>query len=154
VSKVDNQAVSVSGVGNLLTTMAPCCKPVPGDEIIGFITRGKGVSVHRKDCVNILNLEHDKQKQLISVDWSSHDNQVFEVGLVIQAMDRPGLLRDITNIVTDLKVNVISVQTMSNKDTQIADIQIVLEIQDLEQLQKVSDKIMQLTNVLKVYRKN
>jgi GTP pyrophosphokinase len=154
VSKADNQAVSVSGVGNLLTTMAPCCKPVPGDEIIGFITRGKGVSVHRKDCVNILNLEHDKQKQLISVDWSSHDNQVFEVGLVIQAMDRPGLLRDITNIVTDLKVNVISVQTMSNKDTQMADIQIVLEIQDLEQLQKVSDKIMQLTNVLKVYRKN
>ncbi|MEJ2141189.1 MAG: bifunctional (p)ppGpp synthetase/guanosine-3',5'-bis(diphosphate) 3'-pyrophosphohydrolase [Gammaproteobacteria bacterium] len=154
VKKDDKQAVNVSGVGNLLTTMAPCCKPVPGDEIIGFITRGKGVSVHRKDCINILNLEHDKQKQLISVDWSYHDNQIFEVGLVIEAIDRTGLLRDITNILTELKVNVISVQTRLNKDTQVAEIQIVLEIRDLQQLQNVSDKIMQLTNVLKVYRKN
>jgi GTP pyrophosphokinase len=154
VSKGGKQPVNVSGVGNLLTTMAPCCNPVPGDEIIGFITRGKGVSVHRKDCINILNLEHDKQKQLIAVDWSNDDNQTFEVSLVIQAIDRPGLLRDITNILTDLKVNVISVQTLSNKDTQMADMKIFLDIEDLEQLQKVSDKIMQLTNVLKVYRKN
>lgn len=151
--KGDKQAVNVSGVGNLLTTMATCCNPVPGDEIIGFITRGKGVSVHRKDCINILNLDYDKQKQLIAVDWSNADNQVFEVNLVIQAIDRQGLLRDITNILSDLKVNVLSVQTMLHKDTQMADMQIALEIQDLDQLQKVSDKIMQLTNVLKVYRK-
>ena len=134
--------------------MAPCCKPVPGDEIIGFITRGKGVSVHRQDCINILNLEDDKKEQLISVEWSNDDNQVFEINLVIEAIDRPGLLKDITSILTDLKVNVLGVQTMSNKDTQMADMQIILEIQDLQQSQKVSDKIMQLTNVLKVYRKN
>jgi GTP pyrophosphokinase len=154
VRKGDKQAVNVSGVGNLLTTMAPCCNPVPGDEIIGFITRGKGVSVHRKDCINILNLEHDKQQQLIAVDWSNQDNQVFDVNLVIEAIDRPGLLKDITSILSDLKVNVLGVQTISNKDTQTADMQIALEINDLHQLQKVSDKIMQLTNVLKVYRKN
>ena len=154
VRKGDKQGINVSGVGNLLTTMAPCCNPVPGDEIIGFITRGKGVSVHRKDCINILNLEHDKQQQLIAVDWSNQDNQVFDVNLVIEAIDRPGLLKDITSILSDLKVNVLGVQTISNKDTQIADMQIALEINDLHQLQKVSDKIMQLTNVLKVYRKN
>lgn len=154
VSKSGNQAVNVSGVGNLLTKIAPCCKPVPGDEIIGFITRGKGVSVHRKDCINILNLEHAKQEQLISVEWSNYDHQTFEINLVIQAIDRTGLLRDITNILTDLKVNVLGVQTLSNKDTQMADMQIIMEIQDLQQLQKVSDKILQLTNVLKVYRKN
>lgn len=154
VNKSSNQSVNVGGVGNLLTTIAPCCKPVPGDEIIGFITRGKGVSVHRQDCTNMLNLEHDKQEQLISVEWSNHDNQTFEISLVIQAIDRTGLLRDITNILSDLEVNVLGVQTLSNKDTQMADMQIVLEIQDLQQLQKVSDKIMQLTNVLKVYRQN
>ena len=154
VNKSGHQSINVSGVGKLLTKIAPCCNPVPGDEIIGFITRGKGVSVHRQDCINILKLEHDKQEQLISVEWSNYDHQTFEVSLVIQAMDRTGLLRDITNILTDLKVNVLGVQTLSNKDTQMADMQIVMEIQDLQQLQKVSDKIMQLTNVLKVYRKN
>ena len=154
VNQGENKAVSVSGVGNLLTKMAPCCHPVPGDEIIGFVTRGKGVSVHRQDCINILNLEHDKKEQLISVEWSNHDHQMFEISLAIEAIDRPGLLKDITSILTDLKVNVLGVQTMSNKDTQMADMQIILEIQDLQQLQKVSDKIMQLTNVLKVYRKN
>ena len=154
VNKGSNQSITVSGVGNLLTNIASCCKPVPGDEIIGFITLGKGVSVHRQDCINILNLEHDKREKLISVEWANHDNQIFEISLVIQAIDRSGLLKDITKILSDLKVNVLGVQTLSNKDTQMADMQIVLEIQDLQQLQKVSDKIMQLSNVLKVYRRN
>ena len=154
VNKGTTQSINVGGVGNLLTTIAPCCKPVPGDDIIGFITRGKGVSVHRQDCTNILNLEHDKQKQLISVEWADHDNQTFEISLAIEAIDRTGLLKDITSILSDLKVNVLGVQSASNKNTQTANMQITLEIQDLEQLQKVSDKIMQLKNVLKVYRKN
>lgn len=149
-----NQPINVAGVGNLLIHIPTCCKPIPGDAIIGFITRGKGVSVHRPDCVNILNLEFDKQKQLISVEWADHDNQTFDINLAIQAIDRTGLLKDITSILSDLKVNVINVQTSVNKDTQMADIQIMIEVQDLEQLQKVSDKIMQLTNVLKVYRQN
>jgi len=147
-------SINVCGVGNLLTYMANCCKPVPGDEIIGFITQGKGVSVHRPDCTNILNLEHDKQKRLISVEWADHDHQTFEINLVIQAIDRTGLLKDITNILSDLKINVLSIQTLSNKDTQMADMQIMMEIKDLEQLQKVTDKIMQLQNVLQVYRQN
>ncbi len=147
-------SVTVCGVGNLLSYMANCCKPIPGDEIIGFITHGKGVSVHRPDCTNILNLEHDKQKRLISVEWADHDYQTFEINLAIEAIDRTGLLKDMTNILSEQKVNVLSVQTLSNRDTQIADIHIMMEIKDLEQLQKVSDKIMQLPNVLKVYRQN
>jgi GTP pyrophosphokinase len=150
VNKGEGKSVNVSGVGNLLTNISPCCEPVPGDDIIGFITRGKGVSVHRQDCINILNLEHDKQKNLISVEWSNQDNEVFEINLVIEAIDRHGLLRDITGILSELKVNVLGVQTRTSKETQIADMQIVIEIQDIQQLQKVSDKIMQLTNVLKV----
>ena len=154
INKPVSQAVNVSGVGNLLTSIASCCMPVPGDDIIGFITREKGVSVHRKDCKNILNMEYEKQNHLISVDWSNQQHQIFEIGLVIEAIDRTGLLRDITNVLSDLKVNVISVQTLSNKDTQMANMKIMIEIQDLEQLQKVSDKILQLTNVLKVFRES
>jgi len=153
-NKSGSQPISVSGVGNLLTTLASCCKPVPGDEIIGFITQGKGVSVHRRDCNNILNLEHEKQNHLIEVEWSDQSLQTFEIGLVIEAVDRTGLLRDITSVLSDLKVNVIGVQTLSNKDTQIADMKIKIEVQDLEQLQKVSDKILQLPNITKVYRQN
>jgi len=153
-SGAQEQPINVCGVGNLLTYMANCCKPVPGDDIIGFITQGHGVSVHRPDCTNILNLEHDKHKQLISVEWADHDNQTFEINLAIQAIDRNGLLKDITNILSDLKINVLGVQTLSNKDTQMADMQILMGIEDLEQLQKVSDKILQLPNVLKVYRQN
>lgn len=153
-NKSDSQSIKVSGVGNLLTTIASCCKPVPGDEIIGFITRERGVSVHRKDCTNILNLEFEKQDHLISVEWSDQDHQIFEISLIIEAIDRTGLLRDISNVLSDMKVNVISVQTMSNKDTQVADMKIIIEVQDLGQLQKVSDKIMQVSNVFKVYRQN
>jgi len=153
-TKGADQSINVCGVGNLLIHIPNCCKPVPGDDIIGFITQGKGVSVHRQDCINILNLEHDKQKRLISVEWADHDNQTFEINLAIQAIDRTGLLKDITNILSDLKVNVLGVQTLSNKEMLMADMQIMMEIQDLEQLQKVSDKIMQLPNVLKVYRQN
>lgn len=147
-----DQSINVCGVGNLLTYMANCCQPVPGDAIIGFITQGKGVAVHRQDCINILNLEEDKQKRLVSVAWADHENQTFVITLAIQAVDRTGLLKDITSILSDLKINVLSVQTLSNKDTQTADMQIMMEIEDLEQLQKVSDKIRQLPNVQKVYR--
>lgn len=147
-----DQSINVCGVGSLLTYMANCCKPVPGDEIIGFITRGKGVSVHRQDCINILNLEDEKKKRLVSVEWADHDHQTFVINLVIQAVDRKGLLKDITSIFSDLKINVLAVQTLSDKDTQTADMQIMMEIEDLEQLQKVSDKIRQLANVQKVYR--
>jgi len=147
-------SIKVCGVGNLLSYMANCCKPVPGDEIIGFITQGHGVAVHRPDCTNILNLDHDKQKQLISVEWADYDDQTFEINLAIEAIDRTGLLKDITSILSDLKVNVVSVQSLVNKDTQIVDIQALIEIKDLEQLQKVTDKILQLPNVVKVYRHN
>ncbi len=147
-------SINVCGAGKLLTYMANCCKPVPGDEIIGFITRGHGVSVHRPDCTNILNLEHDKQKRLVSVEWADHEQQTFEISLAIQAIDRTGLLKDITSILSDLKVNVLSIQTLSNKDTHMADMHISMEIKDLEQLQKATDKIMQLRNVLQVYRQH
>jgi GTP pyrophosphokinase len=144
--------INVLGVGNLLTTIANCCRPVPGDEIIGFITKGKGVSIHRMDCSNIINLQEDDRGRLIEVEWGDADIETYPVSLVIRAMDRHGLLSDITSTLADDKVNVIAVNTLSDKKKQTARMAVTVEIRDLEQLTRIMDKVAQLPNVTEVMR--
>jgi GTP pyrophosphokinase len=144
--------INVSGVGNLLTTMANCCKPVPGDEIVGFITQGKGVTIHRKDCSNIINLNDDKRRRLIEVEWGEAEVQTYPVTLLIEALDRQGLLSDITRTLADEKVNVTAVNTLSDKNRQTARMAVTIETRDLQQLNRVMDKISQLPNVTDVVR--
>jgi GTP pyrophosphokinase len=147
-----NEDVRVRGVGNLLTSIASCCKPVPGDEIIGFITRGQGVAIHRKDCVNMINLESEKRERLIEAEWGEGLGKAYEVSLRIEAIDRQGLLRDVSKVLADEKVDVIGVNTSSNKVEQTADMIITIEIGDLEQLGRVMDKIGMLPNIIRVAR--
>ena len=144
--------INVSGVGNLLTTMANCCKPVPGDEIVGFITQGKGVTIHRKDCSNIINLDDEKQRRLIEVEWGEAEVQTYPVTLLIEALDRQGLLSDITRTLADEKVNVTAINTLSDKNRQTARMAVTIETRDLQQLNRVMDKISQLPNVTDVMR--
>jgi len=144
--------VRIRGVANLLTTISNCCKPVPGDQIVGFITRGKGVAVHRKDCVNIINLEDSKRDRLIEADWGEVLQKTYTVLIRIEAFDRQGLLRDVSKVLSDEKVDVVEVNTLSNKDAQTADMTITVEISDLNQLGRVMDKINQLSNVVSVSR--
>ena len=144
--------INVLGVGNLLTTMANCCKPVPGDEIIGFITQGKGVTIHRKDCTNILNLPEENRLRLVEVEWGEAEVQTYPVTLLIEALDRQGLLSDITRTLADEKVNVIAINTLSDKKNQLARMAVTIETRDLHQLNRVMDKISQLHNVTDVMR--
>jgi GTP pyrophosphokinase len=144
--------VRIRGVGNLLTSIANCCKPVPGDEVIGFITRGQGVAIHRRDCANIINLEDEKRDRLIEAEWGGDLAKTYMVSIHIEAFDRQGLLRDVSKELADEKVDVIGVNTLSNKDEQTADMIITAEIADLQQLSKVLDKIAQLPNVINVSR--
>jgi GTP pyrophosphokinase len=150
--KKSSSSVNVLGVGNLLTSIANCCMPVPHDEIIGFITKDRGVSVHRKDCKNILYLKEKDQARLIEVEWGDTDIQNYPVNILIQANDRHGLLSDITGTLSDDKVNVIAVNTMSNKSEQTARMAVTIEIRDLQQLTRIMYKISQLRNVLEVTR--
>ena len=152
VEKKSSSQINVRGVGNLLTTLANCCKPVPGDEITGFITRGKGVSIHRKDCTNIINLNEDDFDRLIEVDWGGEETEAYPVSLIINAIDRQGLLGDVTNTLSNEKVNVIAVNTLSDKKQQTARMAVTIEIHDLQQLTRVMDKIGQLPNVIEVLR--
>ena len=151
-SKKSKSNINVLGVGNLLTSIANCCMPVPNDDIIGFITKDRGVSVHRIDCNNILRLKEKDQARLIEVEWGDTDAQYYPVNILIQANDRHGLLSDITRTLSDDKVNVIAVNTVSNKKEQSARMAVTIEIQDLQQLRRIMDKIAQLRNVLEVSR--
>lgn len=144
--------VNVLGVGNLLTTIANCCMPVPHDDIVGYITKDRGVSVHRADCKNILHLKDKEESRLIEVEWGEGDVRNYPVNLLIRANDRHGLLSDITKALSDDKINVVAVNTLSDKKEQTARMSVTIEIRDLQQLTQIMDRIARLRNVIDVSR--
>jgi GTP pyrophosphokinase len=144
---------SVLGVGNLLTNPARCCRPVPNDPIVGYITRGRGVTIHRQDCANVLRLKEEDRDRLIDVEWGTSPDQVFPVDIRIQAYDRPGLLRDVTAVMANERINVMGVNTRTNKKDMIARMELQVEVTDIGQLSSILNKIGQLPNVLEVNRK-
>ncbi len=148
----DTHNISVQGVGNLLTNFSVCCKPVMGDDIIGFITKGRGVTIHRTDCKNILNMSTEMSSRLIAVDWNVRSEQIYPVDIMVEAIDRKGLLRDITAVVANENINLISVNTVSNKLDNTAKMKITVEISNVDELSRVLIKIEQLPNIFEVYR--
>lgn len=145
-------AIHVRGVGNLLTQIAPCCTPVPPDSIVGFITRGKGVTIHRADCSNILNLREFERERLIDVDWGDDESSRYHVEIHILAYDRHGLLRDVSTTLSALNVDVVSVNTLSDQSSQTADMKIGMHIANTYELTTIMDRIRQLRNVQDVER--
>lgn len=150
--KQERDSISVRGVGNLMTQMAGCCTPVPYDSIIGYITRGRGVMVHRRDCQNVLNMRDEDQERLIEVDWGEEQQSRYSVSLRVFAYDRQGLLRDISLTMANENVNVTGVHTQSNRIEQTADMRLNIEISDIEQLTRLMQKLRQLPNVIDVGR--
>jgi GTP pyrophosphokinase len=147
--------VRIQGVGNLLTTFAQCCRPVPPDPIIGFITRGRGVTVHRCDCPNVLNMDEEQSVRLVEVSWgdgSSPGSVLYPVEVHVEAVDRQGLLRDIANVLSNEKINVLAVNTGTNKDEHMAHMRLTIEVRDAQQLSRALDRIGQVRNVLDVGR--
>ncbi len=145
-------AVSVRGVGNLLTQMANCCKPVPYDSIVGFITRGKGVTIHRADCSNMLNLREPEQERLIEVEWGDETDATYQVVVQITAFDRQGLLRDVSTVMADQKIDVLEVNTISRPEDQTAEMNIRLAINHLGELSVLTEKLRLLRNIISVNR--
>jgi GTP pyrophosphokinase len=143
----------ILGVGNLLTTTAHCCHPVPNDPIIGYITRGRGVTIHRQDCGNVLRLQGEDRDRLIEVEWGSVSDEGYLVEIAVEAYDRSGLLRDITVVLANEKINLNGVNTATDKRDGIARMSLQLEITDIGQLSRVLTKIGQLPNVVEARRK-
>ena len=145
--------IHIRGVGGLLTNLANCCSPVPGDAIVGFITRGKGVSVHRRDCVNILRLPEEKRSRLISVSWGE-EAPTQAVDMTVEAQDRPGLLRDISNVFANANVNLLAVQTRTHPVDRSVHMELTAEVESLSQLSGLFDRIQALANVYSVRRRS
>jgi guanosine-3',5'-bis(diphosphate) 3'-pyrophosphohydrolase len=136
-SKQTTSTVRVRGVGDLLTQLAKCCNPVPGDEIIGYITRSRGVTIHRQDCYNVLNEE--EKDRLVPVQWGETDS-LYPVQIQVQAIDRVGLMRDISTIVAEEKINIAGV-SLTNNNTGSISIFFSLEAANLAQLSRLLVKI-------------
>ena len=141
--------LDVMGVGDLLTSLATCCKPVNGDEIVGYVTRGRGITVHRADCSNIVN--RPDQERVLPVSWGVQLGETFPVGIRVKAWDRVGLLRDISTVLSDAKVNILYVQTITNDDRTV-NIYVTIEVENVSQLSRVLHKIESVPAVDDVQR--
>ncbi|MDF2500217.1 MAG: (p)ppGpp synthetase SpoT/RelA [Anaerosporomusa subterranea] len=148
-SKVSH-GILVKGESGLLVKLARCCNPVPGDSVIGYITRGRGVSVHRSDCTNIV---HDEEgyERIIEVSWDVATDSVYKVMIEISAMDRPGMLTEIMMVAAEIKLNVSSVNAKALKN-KVSSINLCLEISSLSQLEQVMTKMRRIRDVYSVHR--
>ena len=148
-SKPSSNGVSVLGLKGLLTTFARCCNPAPGDEIIGYITRGRGATIHRQDCPNILRLTD--RERIIKVTWGE-PHQTYPVNVSVKAYDRQGLMNDISIILGNEEVNLIDIDLKISHN--LASINMVLEVGDISQLSRVLTRIENLPNVMEAHRLN
>ena len=150
--KPSSSGVIVKGIDNCLVKLSKCCNPVPGDEIVGYITKGRGVSVHRKDCVNVKDLLSEENR-MIDVEWYNEDsNTSYQVDIQIHSNDRNGLLVDILKEIGTTKAKILGVNTKTTKE-RIAIIDVTLEVENLEELNKAQKAIRKVDSVYEVSRK-
>ncbi|OPJ56773.1 GTP pyrophosphokinase [Alkalithermobacter paradoxus] len=149
--KYKSQGVTVKGVDNILIRFAKCCNPLPGDEIIGYTTKGRGVSVHRKDCPNITVESDDINNRLLEVEWDLQKSAAFEAEIQVVANDRNGLLSDLTQIFTSEKVPLNGMNARTNKD-RIANVNLLIEVNSIDQLKSIMNKVRNLQGINDVFR--
>lgn len=152
-SRVEKHAsgIIIKGIDNVKVRFSKCCNPVPGDAIVGYITRGRGVSVHRADCTNIHDLSDSEDQRFIEVEWDLGKKATFISELQIKALDRPKFLQDLTNLYSEAKLNAVSLNLRVNKE-RIAIVEIAFEINETKQIEDLMKRIRKLDGVLEVYR--
>ena len=151
-SDTDRVGVHVEGLDDMLVRLSRCCTPVPPDEIMGFVTRGRGVSVHRSDCANAVSLMAEQGDRLIDVDWGGEMGSHFVVSVDLKALDRPGLLRDITGVLADHQVNVLSTTTSTSGADRVATMRFDFEIVDPTHLETLLRMLRRVDSVYDVHR--
>lgn len=142
-----DDTVSVVGLKGLLTTMARCCNPAPGDEIVGYITRGRGATIHRQDCPNVLRIQD--RERLVRVSWGE-PKTTYPVPVRIKAYDRNGLVKDVSTLIADEGINMMRVKVDVNRNLAVFDL--ILEVRDISQLSRVLDRLENLPNVTEAHR--
>ena len=150
-SKADT--VAVTGVGDLMSNFARCCRPVPPEPIVGYITQGRGVSIHRQDCGNFLGLNQRSPERIVEISWGESNTGSYPVDVSVHAYDRSGLIRDIASVLADEHANVVDLKSHADKTSMQVIMEISIEIKDLPTLSTVISKLEQLPNVVSVRRK-
>jgi len=148
--KPSENGIIVKGIDNCLVRLSRCCNPVPGDSIMGYVTRGRGVSVHRADCSNISDLT-EAEGRIIDVRWAYEGISSYNAEITIMAIDRSALLLEITNAIADAKLSVRALNARTTKDNY-ALIELTVEITDKQQLDKLIKKLNHIENVIEVSR--
>ena len=148
-----SESIAVSGVGDLLCNFARCCRPVPPEPIVGYITQGRGVSIHRQDCGNFLGLNQRNPERIIEVAWGESESATYPVDLRLWAHDRTGLIRDISTVLADEKASVMDLSSHTDKKSMQTVMDISVEISDLPTLSTAISRLEQLPNVVSVKRK-
>lgn len=151
-NKKNNSEIIIAGMGNLMITMAKCCRPIPGDSIVGFVTLGRGVSVHRADCEQLIELKQHAPERIVAASWNTDSFSSYTMIVRVIAHDRSGLLRDITTIVANEKVNVLGLSSRLDSKQQIATMDIDLQVNNQEALNRVLNKLAQLPDVIEAKR--
>jgi len=150
--KSSTNAVKAGDIDNLMSITAKCCKPLPGDEITGFITRGKGITIHRADCINILNTRHPER--LLPMAWENQKDLYYPVDIEIKAYDREGLIRDVTTAIANEKIKLLALNTVVASISNMAQINLTVEINSLEVLSTLLDKLNKIPQVSRATRKS
>jgi len=145
--------ILVEGVGNLLTKVAGCCKPVPGESIEGYVTQGRGIVVHRTDCHYLKQAKQNSPQNVLEAEWTDSLNSNYIIDLSVRAYDRKGLLGDITAVLSEEKVNVTSLNTQVNRKNMTVQIYLQLEVPGSEKISRVMSRIERLNNIISVMRK-
>jgi GTP pyrophosphokinase len=145
VAKTGKSGVLVVGVDSLLTQLARCCRPAPPDDIMGFVTRGRGVSIHRRDCPSYAALAGRHPERLIDVDWGDTGDALYPIDIGIHAQERPNLLRDLSEVFAKLRLNVISVNTHSRRS--LAHMVFTIEVKSGEQIGRALAALNELAGV-------
>ncbi|MGB5939190.1 MAG: bifunctional (p)ppGpp synthetase/guanosine-3',5'-bis(diphosphate) 3'-pyrophosphohydrolase, partial [Rhodanobacter sp.] len=149
---LDHSALRIEGIGNLLTTLARCCQPLPGDPVRGFVTKGRGVSVHRTDCGSLARLAARDPDRVIEVSWGSAAAQAYEVDIELRGYDRKGLQKDVTSVVSNAGTHIIASSSRLFVHTGEVEMRFTLRVRDFEQLSTLLGKLQALPNVLDVRR--
>jgi len=152
VKRTGSSGVIVKGMDGVLVTIARCCNPVPGDKIMGYITRGRGISVHRTDCNNIKTLMNNEEQRFIEVKWDSFAPNKFNAEIEIEAMDRTKLLRDITNVISEYDLNIINASTLRTNKSGLVKFRLIIEISNKYILKDILNNLKQIESVYDVYR--
>lgn len=146
--------LSIQGVSDLMSSLAKCCQPVPGDKVLGFVTRGAGITIHRAQCANILYQQNTDAERVVEVSWGVDKEQTYPMSVQLHAFDRKGLIKDISSVFADENINVTAMTTKSEQKDHSVHMEVNIEVPNLEVMSKVLAKLDQLPNVLKVKRKS